>query len=874
MARPNFNIDSLFFKDISNTRGCWGYVDSSTGREYALICAFSRLDIWDVTNPGSPSFAGFVPTAGAGLAADLKQVRPYKDYLIAVNQNGGTRRAALQVIDVSPPESARTVAVWPDTGFPGNTLPNGAHTIHIEGDSAYLGMNGAADEWYVIDISDPLNPTFTDKYMTFAPVCGNFGAQSHDSYVKNDTAYIAFLGAGFSIVDLKEKPVPKQIADVCYPEAVTHNCWPSEDRQYLFTTDETPGGHLRVWDIRNPVSPVQAAEWLPPGVPSIIHNVQVQGDFLYASYYGEGVEILDIEDPTQPVEVGHFDTAPQAAGATFSGCWDFFPYFPSGTLLTSNLSGPAGMMLLRFDTTRAGKLRGAVTNWETGLPLPDATVRFLNLARQTRTDPSGNYLIRTEGGSVQLEFSHPNFRPETLAVNALFNDTVDVDTVALVPVSLLPATPQGLTAVPVDGGDIRLFWQTPLDNDLISFRIYRTSLSDTATFFLIDSVIPPETSYTDAGTVAGERFFYRVTATNPFFESFVSDTVKAMRFVFGPKLLLVNRTGPTLTSAYAYFRDTIQSFYRRALRRYDFDTLNLKDESALLPAGIPPGFVTRNRFIFVHSAELRPNSNDNPTFLSYFPDFLKAGGKLVMDGHWPLGGILANSSYLKCLAAEPPFSTTPSLWNSIQNTFGFNCLFFPRIFPFDTSLVNRSFLTAQPQQIGYPVLTADSARAAEGVKAFVSPSISYGFPTVPYIGYLTSRDSNENLYRFGSVDPGNDPKQGLTVAQKHLDPAGGGYVWFNFPLFYMREDSAKKTIRRALADLGLPEDFPRGDLNQDGRIDPVDAVYLINNVFLGLPFPGFDADEADFNCDGNSSPVDVILFLLNIYPPNLPFPCE
>ncbi len=871
-SRPNFNVDSLFFWSISNTRGCWGYVDSATNREYALICGFTRLYIWDVTNPDTPSFVGLVPTAGAGFAADLKQVRPYKNYVIAVNQQGGSQRAALQVIDMTNPSAATTVAVWPGID---STLPNGAHTIHIEGDSAYLGMNGAADEWYVIDISNPLSPTFEDTYMTFAPVCGNFGAQSHDSYVKNDTGYIAFLGAGFSIVDLREKPVPKQVADVCYPGAVTHNCWPSEDRQYLFTTDETPGGHLRVWDIRNPTSPVQVAEWMPPGVSSIIHNVQVKGDFLYASYYGEGVEILDVEDPTQPVEVGHFDTAPQTSGANFSGCWDFFPYFPSGTLLASNVSGPAGMWLLRFDTTRAGKLRGMVVNWESGQPVPDATVRFLDLPRQTRTDSAGNYLIRTEEGSFQLEFSHPDFRPETLTVsNAVFNDTVEVDTVPLVPTSLLPTTPQGLTTIPVDGGNIQLFWQKPPDTNLVAFRIYRTSPSDTATFSLLASVTPPETSYTDVGTVAGERFFYRITAVNPLFEGFVSGTAGGMRFVFEPKLLLVNRTGPTLIASYAYFRDSIQSFYRRALRRYDFDTLSLKDESAPLPAGIPPGFAAGNRFIYVHSAELRSLANDNPTFLSYFLDFIQAGGKLVMDGHWPLGGSQPNSSYLKCTASELPFSTSLELWNAIQNQFGFDCIFFPRFFPFDTSLVNRSFLFAEPEGPGYPLLTADSGRAALGAKAFIQPSLSYNYPTVPNVGYFTNRDAGENLYRFGSLDPVNDPKQGLTVAKKHFEPAGGGFVWFNFPLFYMQEDSAKKAIRRTLADLGLPENFPKGDLNKDRMRSTIDVPYLTNYVFLGIPFPEFDPDEADFNCDGNASAADAVLFLRNIYPPNSPFPCD
>ncbi|HEU4437292.1 MAG TPA: hypothetical protein VFR89_07475, partial [candidate division Zixibacteria bacterium] len=204
----------------------------------------------------------------------------------------------------------------------------------------------------------------------------------------------------------------------------------------------------------------------------------------------------------------------------------------------------------------------------------------------------------------------------------------------------------------------------------------------------------------------------------------------------------------------------------------------------------------------------------------------------------------------------------------------FDCLFFPRVFPYDTGLVNRSFLSAQPAAPDYPRLVADSARAAVGLKAYLSSSVPYPYPTVPNIGYFTTPIPGEDLYRFGSIAPGSDPKEGQTVAKKHLDPAtGSGFVWFNFPLFYMQEDSAKKAIRRSLADLGLPEDFPKADLNQDGLRDLTDAIFLVNYTFEGLPFPGFDSDEADLNCDGNVSPADIVLLLLNVFP-GQPLPCD
>jgi hypothetical protein len=427
-------------------------------------------------------------------------------------------------------------------------------------------------------------------------------------------------------------------------------------------------------------------------------------------------------------------------------------------------------------------------------------------------------------------------------------------------------------ARPVSGGNIELSWKKPPDVDLDSLHLYRTLLGDTAAYQLLANLAPAETSYTDIGTTAGERFYYRITSFNALFESFASPPVGGMRFVFGPKLLVVNRTGPTSISSYSYFRDSIQNFYFRALRRYDFDTLNLKDESFPLPTGIPPNFAARNRAIFVHSAELYTYTNDNPNFLFYFTDFIKAGGKLIMDGHWAKGTLY--QSYTKCLSSDPAFATDPVEWDTLKSIFGFDCIFFPRIFPFDTSLVNRSFLYAQPQETGYPPLVADSGRAAAGLKAFVSPSLSNSYPTVPVVGYFTNRNASEDLYTFGSISPGTDPKQGQTVAKKHLDlAAGGGFVWFNFPLFYMQEDSAKKAIRKSLSDLGVPEDFPKGDLDQSRGREPKDVIFLTNYVFLGLPFPGFDPDEADMNCDGKTTQVDVIILLRDVYALQ-PLPCD
>lgn len=435
-----------------------------------------------------------------------------------------------------------------------------------------------------------------------------------------------------------------------------------------------------------------------------------------------------------------------------------------------------------------------------------------------------------------------------------------------------PRAPTNVTNRSDQVGNIYLSWLRPPETDLVRFRVYRTPIPGPSTFSLFDSVSAAETSYTDVGSIAGQRFSYQVTAVDSFgLESYVSDITSAMRFVFGNRVLLVDRTGynffhsGTQTAA----RDSLLQFHSRLLRRLDFDTLDLNDRS--FKFNIDPAFVSKNPVIVVHSSEF-VTFDDDPSFLAYFLDYLKAGGKLIIAGHWHLGsGIPSSLCNYRPFFLPNPAITQPT-WDAIRTNFGFDCLFSPASYPSDSSLISNSFLSAKPKNSNYSILQADSPRVDLFVRT--NQRAHYQYRTVPNIGYFTSRNPSEDLYTFGSILGGADPKNGTTVATEHLDPAtGGGFVWFNFPLFFMQEDSAKKAFRQALADLGVQENFPKGDLDRDGILRLEDIVYLLNYVFLGEPFPIFDGTEADMNCDNLATAADVVLLINHVFL-TTPLPCN
>ena len=79
------------------------------------------------------------------------------------------------------------------------------------------------------------------------------------------------------------------------------------------TTEFVGWGFLRFFDMRDPAHPVQIGTFatdnsLDPSVASegswSVHNPEVVGNTLYASWYSDGVRILDISQPARPREIG------------------------------------------------------------------------------------------------------------------------------------------------------------------------------------------------------------------------------------------------------------------------------------------------------------------------------------------------------------------------------------------------------------------------------------------------------------------------------------------------------------------------------------------------------------------------------------------
>lgn len=269
-----------------------------------------RAWLFDVSNPASPQKVATI--YGEGRSTDVE----IRGNVLWVSTEDDPDEHGAYSYDITDPT---------DPQFLGALAGNGVsqcHTIWLDGDILYCASTDGTDGFiHLVDVTDPSAPV--NQGAVGVP-----GGQVHDMYVKDGIAVGSFLWEGFAFFDVTDPMNPTLGTVVNYPNAFTHNAWPTEDGTHLLTTDENTGGHLRIWDISDRGAIVQVGEYIAdpgPGPHAIVHNVQVQGDYAYVAWYEAGVIILDISTPSSPLLVGWHDTWEDPTEGFFAGAWSAFP---------------------------------------------------------------------------------------------------------------------------------------------------------------------------------------------------------------------------------------------------------------------------------------------------------------------------------------------------------------------------------------------------------------------------------------------------------------------------------------------------------------------------------------------------------------------
>lgn len=324
----------------SDYANIWGYV-APDGREYALLGSQTGTAVVDVTNPAAPVERGFI----SGNFSTWRELNTYQQYCYVSTESSG---AGIQVINLTNPDFPVLANTFGTAQF------SNCHSITCDTQTGRIYCNGTNAGTAVFDASlNPTNPTFVG-YATPSGQSNYF----HDFHTRNGFGYASMIYNGvLRIYDLTTFP-PTTVSSSLTPNMFTHNAWTNAGSTLCVTTDERAGSFVKFWDISNRAVPIGLSQYTTNPV-SIPHNAYIVGNLCHVSWYTEGYILLDISNPTSPIEVASYDTWPGASGG-FNGAWGVFPFLPSGNILILDIS--TGLYIVRPNLTNLAVSHTALGN--------------------------------------------------------------------------------------------------------------------------------------------------------------------------------------------------------------------------------------------------------------------------------------------------------------------------------------------------------------------------------------------------------------------------------------------------------------------------------------------------------------------------------
>ena len=320
----------------------WGFVHGE--REYAIMGSARYTHFVDVTDPENLEEVARFKEHSLSLWRDYKT---YGFYSYGMAQESVPwNPSGMQIFYHGDlPDSITKV-------YDDNALFTTAHNIFIDEPNGRLyvaGSNVQNNGLLVLDLTaDPANPSL----LASVPLPGGY---VHDVYVRNNITYCSHGNSGLYIYDFTNPANPALIGNLTlYPQqGYNHSSWLTDDGNFLVFADETHGRPLRLVDVTDLsditiLSTFQSNLLAPIATNSIPHNPIIRGDYVFISYYHDGIQVYDISDVIAPQRVAYYDTDTLFTDyAGYEGAWGVYPLLPSHNILGSDQLN--GLFVLNFD---------------------------------------------------------------------------------------------------------------------------------------------------------------------------------------------------------------------------------------------------------------------------------------------------------------------------------------------------------------------------------------------------------------------------------------------------------------------------------------------------------------------------------------------
>jgi len=363
---PCRNMDLLSFMTLEecgcnpagNTNDVWGWKSPVSGKEYAILGCADVTSFIDVTDPVNPILIGTLAThSESSLWRDVESLGNWL-YVVSEASGHGMQIFDLNQLDgvTNPPVLFAETAHYP--GF------SNCHTVNVDPVSGYVyayGTNTVGGGEHIVDVSDPLNPTYAGGYENSGYTHDGFAwtYDGPDADHQGEEIVIACNGRSGSdndilvFVNVTDKSDCVLIGEYDYNGEATigyfHQGWITKNKRYFLMNDELDemalgndqqpyGTRTHIFNITD-LDNVTYEGFYEGTSPAIDHNLYALDQFIYESNYRSGVRVLDAirVAESQLSEVAFFDLYPENDNAQFSGTWSNYPYLPSGIVLATSM---------------------------------------------------------------------------------------------------------------------------------------------------------------------------------------------------------------------------------------------------------------------------------------------------------------------------------------------------------------------------------------------------------------------------------------------------------------------------------------------------------------------------------------------------------
>lgn len=343
--------------------GTWGRPEA---------CPASGVRIIDVSDPAAPVVLGsvadgeeFPDTSADGVWAGSVENDFFTGDLLVTSvrlcdtserSRRGDSFRGLAIYDVTTPADPALLGTL-HSGEYTQGANNVTGAVNAEGQlllsvavmQSFIHTDGVTGDWRLIDATDPTSPApLADwDYRERFPVDSaqpdpreDVNLHVHDSWLAADgsAAWVSAWDGGVVMLDLEDPAAPVEAAHIPTPTGGAGNAhsvaydpetgllirndedleWRPDDEsdlptwgaQTLFDASDL-SSVVPVGSYRAPNTDFEDGKPVAPGYFSA-HEVMLYGDIEYVSWYSDGLRIVDVSDPSAPIEVGSFVPPPTA----------------------------------------------------------------------------------------------------------------------------------------------------------------------------------------------------------------------------------------------------------------------------------------------------------------------------------------------------------------------------------------------------------------------------------------------------------------------------------------------------------------------------------------------------------------------------------